>query len=149
MVILDDNTILEAFFVTNVISNPIFAPIAPVDTMEEIMVAGYPKTNHLGIIPIILPNQIQLKIQIRLDTLHQYPYGSTFVQLIRISSPDFFTGFQWHIIRILMINVSILEDTVLSDNVVLLRELWGGLISAHPYIQVFDDLSSYKGEEKF
>ena len=90
MVILYDNAMLVAFIVTNVIPNSIFAPIAPVRTMREIMMA-HPGLNLISIIltiPIVLPNQIQIKIktQTQLETLQQHPYGSTFVQMTTISS---------------------------------------------------------------
>ena len=65
MVILDNNVMLLAFFVTNVIPDSIFAPISPVGAMEEIMVAVYLKTYRPVLIPIqiLLPTQIQIQIQ--------------------------------------------------------------------------------------
>ena len=82
--VLDNNAILVAFVFTNVISNSIFAPIAPAGTMEDIMVA------HPGIVPlpIILPTQgqTQIKTKNRLANLNQNPYRSTFIQMTRIRS---------------------------------------------------------------
>ena len=94
MAILDDNTMLTAFVVTNVIPNSIFSLNAPVNKMEEIMVAIM--VAHLGLTaiiilllsPILLPNkiQIQTQTQILLETLQHNPSGSTFIQMNSIRS---------------------------------------------------------------
>ena len=47
-----------------------------------------------------------------------------------------------------MINAVILEGTMLSDNMVLLRELWNVFIRSYPSLQASDVLSSNKGSEK-
>ena len=118
LVILDNNKIMVAFVVTNVILNSIFSQISPIGSMEEIImshpglipillpipimlptqiqvtVSGYLKTDHPGLIPIPIlpPTQIQIQIQIQiqtqvsLKTLHQHPYGSTFIHLASIRS---------------------------------------------------------------
>ena len=47
---------------------------------------------------------------------------------------DFFTGFQWTLIRILLINASIMDDNALSNCMVLCREGWDAFTSSHPSI---------------
>ena len=94
LVIIDENTILMAFVVTNVILNSIFSPIAPVGAMKEIMVAIL--VAHPGIFPIIilltitilLPTQKQTQIQseTQLETFHWHLYRNTFIQLTLIRS---------------------------------------------------------------
>ena len=50
---------------------------------------------------------------------------------------DFFTGVQWPLLHILLINESIISDTALSEDLVMLREGWDTFTSAHPSMQVF------------
>ena len=96
LVILDDKEILFAFVATNVILDSIFALIATINAMEEIMVeimVSHPGLITITIIfpipiPILLPTQIQIQIQtqIRLKILHQHPSGSTLIHMNRINS---------------------------------------------------------------
>ena len=104
MVIMDDNAMLMAFISTDIITNSIFFPIAPVNAMEDTMVAtivAHPVLIPIEIaiataiaipilLPIISPIPIKIKIkikiqtQIRLEILYQNPSGSTFIHLTRI-----------------------------------------------------------------
>ena len=60
LVILNNNTMLMDFVVTNVIMDSIFSPIVPIGAMEDIMVAIM--VEHPVIIPILLPTQIKVRI---------------------------------------------------------------------------------------
>ena len=85
--ILYKNAILVAFIVINVAPDSIFALIAPVGAMEELMVVttvAHTEVITISIlftIPIQLPTQIQTQIQnqILLETLNQHRFGSTFM----------------------------------------------------------------------
>ena len=49
---------------------------------------------------------------------------------------EFFTGVQWPLLHVLLINAPIISDTVLSEDLVLLRVGWDTFTSAHPSMQV-------------
>ena len=71
LVILNDNAILVAFVVMNVIPNSIFSQIAPISAMEEIMVAHPGIIKILPPLPILLPTKIQIMVEGSLKT--EYP----------------------------------------------------------------------------
>ena len=60
--ILDDNAVLVTLVVKNVIPNSVFSTIAPVGTIEDIMV------EHPVLIPILLPAKIQIMVAGSLNT---------------------------------------------------------------------------------
>ena len=69
--IIDNNAMLVAFVVTNLISNSIFDPISPISEMEEIIVAGSLKSDRPGLttIPILLTVKILLLTKIKIKNL--------------------------------------------------------------------------------
>ena len=54
----------------------------------------------------------------------------------QLKNSDFFTGIQWRLFHILLINASIISDIALSEELVLLREGWDTFISTHHSLQV-------------
>ena len=55
----------------------------------------------------------------------------------------FFTGIQWRLIHILLINASIISDIALSEELVLLREVLDTFIVTHNSLQVTSTISSH------
>ena len=50
---------------------------------------------------------------------------------------DFFTGAEWPLLHVLLINSSKMSDTALYEDLVLLREGWDTFTISHPSMQVF------------
>ena len=65
-----------------------------------------------------------------------------------LKNADFFTGVQWPLLHVFLINLAIISDTALSEDLVFLKEGLDEFTSAHPSLLVSDVLSSREGAEK-
>ena len=89
---------------------------------------------------------------ILISILRRFPPGKwvPLSQTVEVGSKNayFFTGIQWPLLDVLLINTVIISGNTLSEYVVFFREGWDEFTNAHPSIQVSDFLYPYYVSEK-